>query len=493
VIYQFDPADNSFVKKHDFTLVEGRLARSGLIEICRKPAYTVPDPMVYDVCEGQTVTINLLSTNTDTYSWTKDNTAAPTLTTGVLTFDPVLVADDGTYEAEMTNVCGVTQSVPITINVTNDILPTVTIAASDDDLCKGEQVKLEGQGAVTYKWDKEVVDGQLFTPVTTQTYTVIGTDANNCSASATVEITVANLPVIVPSVDLSVVCQGDHIELNAQGGVTYTWSHGVTEGVPYQLNTSTVFTVEGVDASGCENSAQINVVAHLLPEVTAVADFEERCMGDQVTLTAQSNASNLVWDKGVVDGVAFSLVASDVYTVTATSSENCVNTSSISLTAIELPLVSIASHKTEICIDEELILEGEGADSYTWSNNVMDGVAFSLNKTRTLTVTGTDQVSGCKGEATTTVTVNTCTGLDDLAVLGVFVYPNPFSDELVIENRQNTIESLALYSIDGKQLKTISELDDMVTVVDLTGFVEGTYFIRVNTSNTSYQMKLIKK
>ena len=56
-----------------------------------------------------------------------------------------------------------------------------------------------------------------------------------------------------------------------------------------------------------------------------------------------------------------------------------------------------------ICQDEEITLLGSGADSYTWSNGIVDGVSFSLQSTQILTLTGT--TNGCSNTDQVTITV----------------------------------------------------------------------------------------
>ena len=45
-------------------------------------------------------------------------------------------------------------------------------------------------------WDNSVSDGVAFTPVSTATYTVTGTDGNGCENSDQVEVTVNALPTV---------------------------------------------------------------------------------------------------------------------------------------------------------------------------------------------------------------------------------------------------------------------------------------------------------
>ena len=67
---------------------------------------------------------------------------------------------------------------------------------------------LSGSGAVTYSWDNNVSDGVSFSPTTTGTYTVTGTDANGCSNTDAVDVTVN--PIYYNLLNITT-CSGDSV------------------------------------------------------------------------------------------------------------------------------------------------------------------------------------------------------------------------------------------------------------------------------------------
>src|SRR5690554_1004226 len=84
-----------------------------------------------------------------------------------------------TYTVTRTDANGCTNSANETINVNS--LPVVD-AGLDQTVCENETVNMTATGAVSYAWDNGLGNGatQSITALTTQTYTVTGTDANNC-------------------------------------------------------------------------------------------------------------------------------------------------------------------------------------------------------------------------------------------------------------------------------------------------------------------------
>ena len=70
----------------------------------------------------------------------------------------------------------------------------VTVTGQDTSICDGDQIRLNGTGATTYAWDNGVTDNVAFTPASTTTYVVEGTDDNGCKNNDTLTITVNPLP-----------------------------------------------------------------------------------------------------------------------------------------------------------------------------------------------------------------------------------------------------------------------------------------------------------
>jgi len=83
--------------------------------------------------------------------------------------------------------CDVTSTAAI-----SDLNGPVVNAGTDQTICAGQPVTLAGSGTtgVAYSWDNGITNNQPFTPAATFTYTVTGTDANGCTSSDQVVVTV---------------------------------------------------------------------------------------------------------------------------------------------------------------------------------------------------------------------------------------------------------------------------------------------------------------
>ncbi|WP_343748493.1 gliding motility-associated C-terminal domain-containing protein [Fluviicola sp.] len=349
------------------------------------------------VCAG-TSTVNLFATTiaNATYSWTGPNgftsnvqnpTAVPIPSTpGTYTFE-VTVTDNG-------SVC--TSTTTVTVNA----LPAVS-GGNNQAVCQGTSVTLSGSGAQNYSWDNSVTDGVSFIPASTQTYTVTGTDANGCQNTAQVVVTVNSLPTVSAGIDQSV-CLGDVVTLAGSGAQNYSWDNSVNNGTSFTPGLTQTYTVTGTDANGCQGTDQVTVTVYPLPVVEAGLP-QTVCAGTSVTLSG-SGAQTYAWNNGGVDNVPFTPLATGIYICTGTDANGCQNTDQVLVTVNPAPVVNAGADQA-LCQGASVTLTASGAQSYTWTNGVVNGVSFVPGTTQTYTVTGTS-LTGCQGTDQVVVTVN---------------------------------------------------------------------------------------
>ncbi|MGM0479190.1 MAG: T9SS type A sorting domain-containing protein [Bacteroidota bacterium] len=170
----------------------------------------------------------------------------------------------------------VTETVTVTING----LPSVD-AGADQDVCDGDQVTLTATGADTYSWDNGITQGTAFNPaVGSETYTVIGTDANGCENDDAVTVNVFENPTVDAGTDVTV-CEGEEVTLTATASMgTVSWDNGISDGTPFNATTTTTYTTTA-DNNGCTATDQVTVTVNELPAVT-LGDDSELCLQDDV-------------------------------------------------------------------------------------------------------------------------------------------------------------------------------------------------------------------
>ena len=162
-----------------------------------------------------------------------------------------------------------------TATVTVDSLPIISISKTPTITCSGQPAVLTASGASTYTWSTGAVGvTNTVSPTTNTGYTVVGTDTNGCSNTATEILLVNPLPPVAinggaTSVDLNL---GQSITLYASGALTYSWTTGNVKCDSCATNiespnANTQYCVAGTDINGCKAVMCLNVVVENICDI----------------------------------------------------------------------------------------------------------------------------------------------------------------------------------------------------------------------------------
>jgi hypothetical protein len=232
------------------------------------------------ICTGDNLT--LTGSGASTYVW--DNNVSD----GV-SFVP---SSTTTYSVTGTDANGCVKASNVTVTVNS--LPTVVANASSNSICIGDNLTLSGGGASTYVWDNSVTDGSSFSPTSTTTYSVTGTDGNGCVNTATTNVVVNQLPTVVASTTNDSVCVGSSVTLSGSGASTYSWNNSVLDGVPFSPTSNSSYTVTGTDVNGCVNQDVISLTSLPSPTVNMSLSEVTLCKDESVSVSA-SGATSYSW------------------------------------------------------------------------------------------------------------------------------------------------------------------------------------------------------
>jgi hypothetical protein len=131
-------------------------------------------------------------------------------------------------------------------------------------------------------------------------------------------------------------------------------------------------------------------------------------------------------------------------------------------------------------------------DSNIGGNNIVEATTFpTVNGTTYYVNIGhpSGTVDGTEGIFNLSVT-STVLSIEDIIAKGFSYYPNPVKDVLKM-NANEPINQISIYSILGRELKTINQ-SNVSTEVDFSGFPSGTYFVRAVVGSSSGAFKIIK-
>ncbi|MEN9973262.1 MAG: hypothetical protein RIS20_1609 [Bacteroidota bacterium] len=121
-------------------------------------------------------------------------------------------------------------------------LPDIS-AGTDQTICAGNPITLNGSGGITYVWNNNVTDGQPFTPTQTATYGVTGFSGIGCSNTDSVTVFVNQ-----PS-QSTITANG--IDVYSLNGTDYTTSGTYTQVIPNSVGCdSSITLVLSMDYTG---------------------------------------------------------------------------------------------------------------------------------------------------------------------------------------------------------------------------------------------------
>jgi hypothetical protein len=341
------------------------------------------------ICQGNSA---ILSTNAiSNYAWSNGgNTATIAVSPSVTT--------SYTLTATSPSNCTASAAITITVNTT----PTVSAIVTSSVICLNKSVAMTATGANTYTWTGGAINGVAFTPTTTSSFTVTGTNACGTS-SAAVSVTVNSLPIITASINNPTVCSGANIILNGGGSASgYTWSAGAPNNTPFAPMATSFYTVTGAGVNGCTNTAVTSVTVLITPTITPVVTPTAMCFGLTATLSA-TGATGYTWTPGtnlLAPTVTVSPPISTTYTLFRTNGA-CSSSSTVNLIIFPLPLVNASATPSQICAGTGINLLAFGAITYTWLPGGFNIASFTIfpNFSTTYTVTGSN------GNCTTSVAV----------------------------------------------------------------------------------------
>jgi hypothetical protein len=370
----------------------------------------------------------------------------------------------------------------------------MTAQASKSPICVGEQITLSTDAGSNIQWSHgPTTPSVIVSPTINTSYTVTGVSSSTtgCTGTIVLNVVVSPLPSIVAASIPTLLCKGSTGTLTAMGAASYTWSpgNGTANIVTVNPLSSTIYTVAGLSAYGCYNTATIamNVNSNqlIMSPDTAV------CAGSPALLRAKG-AVTYNWTFGApLQNVTVYPAATTVYSVAALDANNCALGGIVTVTVNPLPPVSASASSSVVCRGEPLQVYAGGATTYSWSSGASGATitpATLFDVPLNYTVTGTDN-KGCSSTATITVLVSACVSVNEEQVATLKLMPNPASTEVTIES--NSEASWRISDLAGRMLLegNVQQGSQSVNVSTLSS---GVYLVQLQTRDSQRTVRLIK-
>lgn len=331
------------------------------------------------------------------------------------------------YVRSSTTKC--TETVVLNVTNTNTL---ITTAITNGTYCSGSAIQLNTQAANSYTWlgpngFTSTIQNPTISPASNNmsgTYSVFVT-IGTCTANATTTLSVFPFST-VNIVSNSPICEGQNLILNGSNANGYTWLGPGSFTSSAQNNTisaansssSGTYTLTITDANTCTNVAVSNVTIHPLPSLSI--SVSNPCIGGTLNLGV-FGGSTYNWFgpnsfTSSLQNPTITNVTSNyngIYTVVATSSNNCVNSATTQVNLAASPVLT--ANGGSFCEGSNITLAAQGGNTFNWvgPNNFTSSIQNpTISPTSTLNA-GTYTVIGSIGNCSSTATID------------VFINPKP--------------------------------------------------------------------
>lgn len=320
----------------------------------------------------------------------------------------------------------------LVINIGTNPDPTASATVDQNALCSGNcngqstASMTGGTGPFTYDWSNNESTQQAIALCIGSTSVLI-TDANGCTANASVNITSPN-PLSVNIVGTDATCNGgtngsaDATITNGTAPYTMSWTHGPTSVDLNNVLAAGNYTLQVTDANGCVASGNVTISEPSPINISSISATPVACSGSCdgiATANASGGTGTLSYEwfnsSNVSSGTnnPQSGLCAGSYTLEVTDANGCISTNNTTInspTPITLTPTTTNSHCGQADGGVSVIASGGSVTStytYAWedaSNNpVGTSSSISGQLAGTYTVTVSDD-NGCS--ATTTATIS---------------------------------------------------------------------------------------
>lgn len=315
------------------------------------------------ICTGSSATLS--SNAVSNYVWSDGSTGSslvvsPTITTS--------------YSLTATSASACVASNMITIFVNNT--PTVTTVLSSSNVCAGRSVTMTASGANSYAWTGGVTNAMSYTPSATGSYTVTGTNACG-TATAAVSITVQPAPSVSVNATNTMICSGSTVVISGSGATSYTLLPNVGYNTTFTPGATANYTLTGLGANNCTNTAVVQIVVINNPTVNPVASPSVICVGSTVNLSAVGatgytwSAQN--WAGSNLSSVVVSPTANPTtYSLTRVNGI-CTTNATVNVVVNAFPILSLSPPATVCACTGSANLTVVGGITATWQPSGAQG------------------------------------------------------------------------------------------------------------------------
>lgn len=314
-----------------------------------------------------------------------------------------------------------------------------------------------------------------------------------CSGTVTDTISFITPPDI--SIADATVCSGTAVTLDAgPGAENYVWNTGETT-QSITVNESGFYWVTYFANLTCSVSDSATIIVNPLPVINLGSDGIT-CEGTM--LDAENIGANYLWNTGNTTQTLF-VTETGTYSVEVINPiTGCSNADTITIEITPLP---VANYDALITGALTVVFTSTATDANTWFWDFGDGSTSTIeNPWHTYATAGSYTVTfvvtnDCGADITSTV-VDATTGLNNLDLSAINIYPNPTENYFTIqlpEYLTNLNGAITIFNLMGEEIITEQQITSATGQFNLADFASGNYRIVIRLNDNIYQYSIIKK
>ena len=346
-----------------------------------------------------------------------------------------------------------------TATMTIIVYPQTIVTITDTSICTGGTAILIATGSPAggdYLWSNANPSSSIsVSPTFSTSYSVFYTSLNNCFATATRLLAVNPIPTVTATSAL--ICDGEIATIVATGlptGGTYLWSPSGQGTASINVSPSSTANYSVVYSRlGCESPA-VNTVVTVNPVPILNLESEVICIGEDITMTAQTTIAGGVYDWGNGNSNAtqtFSPLSDTTLTLSYIVNGCTSPIETATITVNPLPISTFSGSPLTGCIPLEvtLLADDNSNTSYSWSaSNGLTGTGAQCSLTFTsggiYDITLTAVLNGCF----TTTTLYNYIEVDNYPIASFVPSSNSFTELSQLLEFTNTSSGANSYSWD---------------------------------------------
>ncbi len=466
-------------------------------------------------------------------NYTSDVTATDNCTSSLtVTQSPVAgTTISGTQQVKLSTTDNAGNSVEITFDVTvvDNEAPTVTtqnatlyldengnatLLASDVIVSASDNCELQDTTISQTSFDCSNIGAN------TITVTISDTSSNDAQNSVTVTVTDTISPAVSTLSDQTI-----SVDDNCEATLAnYADSVTISDNCTSSANlTVTQTPVAGTTISGTTNAVSVTVAdengnSKTIHFNVSVEDNTAPVLSshDDVTLSTTSNCEGTLGDYTsditatdnctssltVVQSPVAGTTVNGVQEVTLSVADDAGNTAEITFNAVvednENPVLTVQNISVTLDATGNASITPadvvtSATDNCVLSDTTLSQSTFTSSDLGTVDVTVTlFDAANNSISATSVVTVNAHTSISTVETDGISVYPNPSTGIFTVDLSNTNAESLQVIDVTGKVVLQ-QDVNSTATTVDLTGFANGIYTLKIQTTEGVEVMNIVKR